>query len=335
MAWGRIDDGFDDHPKVVALLDEDDQATAGVAIGLWTLCFTWAHRNTRRRGKTPGLIPAGLPRRFLGQAGKDAVQLLVKHRLWDACDDGGWLIHDFDDYLPTEETRSARSEAGKRGAAARWAGRQKQAESDEPSTENGNLPSACHDGDGNEEATDGSRAPARWVPTPIPTPNPEDLDPPSESLFAADATTPTTKTKKRRSSAADAATRIPDDFSVTDAMVAWAAKEAPLVDGRFETENFVDHWRSANKNHLKRDWTAAWRTWMRRAQKDAEARGVTRRWDPADDHQGRGGSQLARRSTPEQSRRSTSAARAEQALSIADELDRENGHGMYATEGTR
>ena len=58
MAWGRLDDGFDDHPKVVALLDEADLTTAGVAVGLWTLCWTWAHRNTRKRGKTPGLIPA-------------------------------------------------------------------------------------------------------------------------------------------------------------------------------------------------------------------------------------------------------------------------------------
>jgi hypothetical protein len=43
--------------------------------------------------------------------------------------------------------------------------------------------------------------------------------------------------------------------------------------------------------------------------------------------QGRGGSEL--------SRRSTSAVRAEQALSVADELDRLNGHGRYAQEGTR
>jgi hypothetical protein len=178
MSWGRMDDGFDDHPKVVALLDEDDQLTAGAAIGLWTLCWTWAHRNTRKRGKTPGLIPSGLPRRFLGPVGKAAADLLVKHRLWTTFDDGGWLIHDFEDYIPTDETRAARSAAGKRGAASRWASHQKAEKPDEPDTPDGNLPSACHEPDSNDETNDGSRTPARWAiskeiaPTPTPTPIP-------------------------------------------------------------------------------------------------------------------------------------------------------------------
>lgn len=329
--WGRIDDGFDDHPKVVALLDEDDQTAAGVAIGLWTLCFTWAHRNTRKRGKTPGLIPAGLPRRFLGQAGKDAAQLLVKHRLWIASDDGGWQIHDFEHYLPTEETREARSEAGRRGAARRWAGHQKAAESDEETDEDGNLPSACHDGDGNAVASDGSCAPAPWAiskeiaPSPTPTPNPD--DPPSVDLFGAHAEAAAEKPKTRRKRGSKPATRIPDDFRVTDAMATWAAEETPAVDGRFESANFVDHWRAADRNAEKRDWVAAWRTWMRRAQKDLEGRGITRRWQPSSNDQGRAGSELVRRESPPEQRRSTGSLRAEQALGVAAELDRELANG--------
>src|ERR1700756_687428 len=35
VPWARIDDGFDDHPKVLALLDHDDGAAA---LGLWVLC---------------------------------------------------------------------------------------------------------------------------------------------------------------------------------------------------------------------------------------------------------------------------------------------------------
>lgn len=62
------------------------------------------------------------------------------------------------------------------------------------------------------------------------------------------------------------ATRIPEDFTVTPAMVAWAHENAPHVDGRRETENFVDYWRaSATANARKLDWIAAWRTWMRKA----------------------------------------------------------------------
>lgn len=165
MAWGKLDDGLDDHPKVVALLDEDDIATAASAIGLWTLCLTWAHRNTRKRGQTPGLLPAGLPRRFIGPIGKDAAQLLVKHGLWEARDDGGWLIHDFADYLPTDDLRAARAEAGRRGAAARW-GKEPPTEPDDPDPEpsDSKLPSDSHDAASNIEATDGTRAGLRARP---------------------------------------------------------------------------------------------------------------------------------------------------------------------------
>jgi hypothetical protein len=49
-------------------------------------------------------------------------------------------------------------------------------------------------------------------------------------------------------------------------MVDWAKAECPGVDGRWETAQFRDHWLAASGvNATKRDWTAAWRTWMRRA----------------------------------------------------------------------
>lgn len=141
MSWARVDDGFDDHPKVVAILDDDDPAAATAAIALWTLCLTWAHRNTRKRGKTPGLLPAGLPRRFVGSLAKAGVELLVKNRLWDEVDDG-WMIHDFADYLPTDQTREARSEAGRAGAAKRWG-----------KGADGNLPSGSHRADSKGDGT--------------------------------------------------------------------------------------------------------------------------------------------------------------------------------------
>lgn len=188
MAWARIDDAFDDHPKVLALLEHDE---GGAAIGLWTLCLAWAHRNTRRRGKTPGLIPGSLPRRYLGPQGKQLAVLLVEVGLWDIAEDG-WDIHDFAQYLPTEETKAARSEAGKRGAEKRWASKRAGVDSKEPS-EDGTLPSGSH-GDGNNvvatddnaEANDGSRAPARRAipngiaptPTPIPVPPSAGGEPP-------------------------------------------------------------------------------------------------------------------------------------------------------------
>jgi hypothetical protein len=118
VPWARIDDGFDDHPKVLALLEHDDGAAA---LGLWLVCFTWANRNTRKKGKVPGHLPASLPRRYLGAPGRDAAKLLVDVGLWDPdLDEGGWHVHDFSQHLPTAETSTARAQAGRRGAAARW-----------------------------------------------------------------------------------------------------------------------------------------------------------------------------------------------------------------------
>ncbi len=72
------------------------------------------------------------------------------------------------------------------------------------------------------------------------------------------------------------ATRIPDDFAVTDDMITWARENTPLV-GRPETDKFVDYWRAkSGKDATKRDWIATWRNWMRRAQDDAERRGPAR-----------------------------------------------------------
>lgn len=175
MGWGRIDDEFDEHPKVLAILDENETVEAALAIALWTLCLTWAHRNTRKRGKVPGLIPSGLPRRYFGGDARRGIEVLIKHRLWDVTD-GGWLIHDFGDYLPTEKTREERAAAGRKGAAARW--HKNGSTEATPSQPDSNLLS--EDGsllqdDGNAMAShgkplanDGSRTPARRDPIPTP-----------------------------------------------------------------------------------------------------------------------------------------------------------------------
>jgi hypothetical protein len=185
MGWGRIDDRFDDHQKVIDLLEYEQGAAA---VGLWTLCFTWAHRSTRKPGKTPGLIPASLPRRYVGPAGRELAGLLVKVGLWEERGEDGWLFHDFDKYLPTEQTRDARAEAGRKGAAARWGtkprrGSKKQPDSNLPS-DDAKLPGlddkpagASYGADGKAVANDGSRTPARRaisneIASPVPEPVP-------------------------------------------------------------------------------------------------------------------------------------------------------------------
>ena len=121
MPWVRLDDEFDDHPKVAELflLAGDDQR-AHAALGLHMLALAYCGRKM-----TNGEVSRALPSKLRGTQAQ--VDLLVAAELWDLADDG-WLIHDFLDYNPSrEETEAARaelskvrSEAGKRGAEARW-----------------------------------------------------------------------------------------------------------------------------------------------------------------------------------------------------------------------
>ncbi len=57
--------------------------------------------------------------------------------------------------------------------------------------------------------------------------------------------------------------RCPIDFLITEDMRTWAETKAPGVDIDEETEMFCDH--EFRKGH--KDWTATWRNWMRREQK--------------------------------------------------------------------
>lgn len=145
MAWARMDDGFHDHPKVDGL--------SLAAVGLWTLCLTWAHRH-RRSALIPGHISEARATKVAGRMAPKLAFELVKAGLWEPEENiGGWVIHDFADYLPKERDPDERREAGRRGAQKRWeAARQ----------DGGKLPSGSM-------ANDGSRASARAFPSrPVP-----------------------------------------------------------------------------------------------------------------------------------------------------------------------
>ena len=118
MGWGRIDDGFYDHPKVIGLSLE--------AIGMWTKCFSWAHRH-QASSPFPGHLPIGVPKSFGGNRTGRIVKELLTANLWDSEIGGDFSIHDYAQYLPKSETTlttaelsEKRSNAGKRGAEARW-----------------------------------------------------------------------------------------------------------------------------------------------------------------------------------------------------------------------
>lgn len=75
-------------------------------------------------------------------------------------------------------------------------------------------------------------------------------------------------------SAAKRGSRISEDFTVTQDMVVWARTECPDVDGKFETQQFVDYWLArSGAIAVKLDWTRTWQSWMRKQQRDTTERG--------------------------------------------------------------
>jgi hypothetical protein len=161
MGWARLDDGFHDHPKVDGI--------SLAAVGLYTLCLTWAHRH-RRRAALPGHVPASRVVRVAGRQADRLAAELVQATLWEREEGlGGYLIHDFGDYLPKERDPDELKEAGRKGAANRW-------------QRDGNLPS-------DSMASDSSRASASASPT-RPVPKEQELAAPAaqrerDELFEA------------------------------------------------------------------------------------------------------------------------------------------------------
>lgn len=125
MSWVRIDDGFEDHPKVEPLSD--------AAHRLWVRAACWCKKPTNEH--TLGFVPRGMLRTIakntapLPRLEKLASELVTataggifEHGLWEPVD-GGWQFHNWATYQPEadeERIKQKRSDAGRKGAAARW-----------------------------------------------------------------------------------------------------------------------------------------------------------------------------------------------------------------------
>lgn len=83
--------------------------------------------------------------------------------------------------------------------------------------------------------------------------------------------------RRSREGARKRATRIPDDFAITDEMVAWGREHHPGVNGGYETRKFIDYWRAkSGRDATKHDWIGTWRNWIRKADERAGPRTVAR-----------------------------------------------------------
>lgn len=116
MPWAKLDDGFHDHPKV-------DGLSLG-AVGLWTLCFTWANRH-RRTAAIPGYLPEQRVKRLSGRQFTVLTNELVtpppgkQYGLWEVME-GGFLFHNFEQGLPKERDPAEATANARRAAAKRW-----------------------------------------------------------------------------------------------------------------------------------------------------------------------------------------------------------------------
>ena len=118
-----------------------------------------------------------------------------------------------------------------------------------PSPTPSGSPSRGGQGKGKGNTEVGAKA---GSPTPAPAAIP---DPPPHPHPAVAAQAPPSKR----------GTRIPDDFAenITPEMVAWAKQRCPHVDGRLETEKFVNYWQAkGGRDACKLDWVKTWKNRM-------------------------------------------------------------------------
>jgi|GEM_PF-3165476 len=260
MAWVRYDDQMPMNGKVTAALVEDP----GV-MSLHVMANTWTSSQ-----KHPGYIPIHQPGALIFDRALGAkwADILVRNNLWHergkecercavayaaAPTDGGYVVHDFDDYRPPTSARQAPGTpadlSAKRAAAGRAGGKA----SAKRREQRQQTPEANQ---ANDPSKNGKRSSNR--PSPVPVPEP---------VVASNEATDTTPVASLPSSSAQQrprrGTRIPDDFTVTPEMVTWARENVPAVDGRLETEKFTNYWRAkTGKDATKLDWPATWRNWM-------------------------------------------------------------------------
>lgn len=143
MGWVRLSDDFYDHPKFTDVTP--------LSIALWTVGMAYCNRNL-----TDGYIPTSAAQRLcdfdglsytvaegeMFAIGEDdctplAIHDLLKVGLWHVdghdcvdCPQPGrrrYYVHDYLAYQPSaaeiKVQREQRSEAGKKGASARWSGK--------------------------------------------------------------------------------------------------------------------------------------------------------------------------------------------------------------------
>jgi len=110
--WVRTEASIYRNPKVLGLLSQPN--------GWQTAVVYWFSYGYAGENGATGTIPKlALP---IIQGTPKIAQRLIDAGLWEVTSEG-WKIHDYDLYQPDANYIKMRSEAGRKGAAARWAKR--------------------------------------------------------------------------------------------------------------------------------------------------------------------------------------------------------------------
>lgn len=258
MTWFKVDDGLHSHRKAIR---------AGVpAMGLWVLAGSWSS-DQLTDGWVPNYIAARLDP---GHHAKHAAAL-VRAGLWIPDEhegESGWWFHQWGDHQPMAKTvHDQREAARERMSRLRDERRRRQNGIPEPKPQ---VTEAEFADCSREQPPNVPENFARSSLTPT-RPDPTRPVVPTELTTSLRPSPTATPAAKKRGA------RIPDDFTVTPAMVTWAQTNTPDVDGRYETAQFIDYWTAkSGAAATKLDWVRTWQTWMRKAQKDATQRPVRR-----------------------------------------------------------
>ena len=241
MIFAKLDVCFDNHPKFLRLALSGDEGK--IACAYWAAVLTFLRRNDSPDG-TVADTDIGMPLQFGDGLARKLCERLVDAGLFERRE-GGYLLLRYAEKNETREQIEERRAANRDRVAkhrAKRAGRKKARSSAHVDGPPITPASVTYYGE-NYKPTEVTR----------------------ESRVAAgsgsDSGSDETKSPRSRG------TRIPPDFSPSEATQTWCQKAGTPPGAHLDA--FRDFWAAhSGPTSVKRDWDAAFRTWVRRAREE-------------------------------------------------------------------
>ena len=237
MSWLRIEGKMPSHRKVAPLSD--------AAFRLHVTALAWCVEQ-KTNGEVPANIPATFPSAPRGKKLVQVVDELIAAGLWVHADIGSWRIHDFLEFNPrAEEVSSARREAGKRGARARWGDGKPDGNCHPVAIDSANGKGMAKNASDSDSDSDSDSE----------TKEEEKRDP---GVAGASRATP-----KARLSAKTRATALPEDWAPSPGFWDWVSRKRYARSDVERCAEAMALWARSNATR-KADWDATLQGWVNR-----------------------------------------------------------------------